>query len=122
VQTRPEAHWLFNEHPMPGAGLTELPQLASSATEAKVRPTAIDRNEESIRQPSPDEAGPHHNRCQVRRSGSRLTFVAARSSDAAGEQGALAVEQGGHGVHHQAGADGVSVVGRDDQNGGVLPA
>ena len=37
------------------------------------------------------------------------------SSDTAGEQGALAFEESGHGVHHQADADGVAVVGRDDQ-------
>jgi hypothetical protein len=62
VQIRPEAQSLFNAHPMPGAGFAELPQLASSATEAKPRPTAIDRSEEFMRQPSPDKAEPHHNR------------------------------------------------------------
>ena len=40
-----------------------------------------------------------------------------RASDAAGEQGALAFEQRGHGVHHQVDADGVAMIGRDDQKG-----
>jgi len=43
------------------------------------------------------------------RVGSVASFLDRNPSDAAGEQGALAVEQGGHGVHHQADADGVAV-------------